>query len=172
MTMKIRAAVLILAAGIFQPGRLFAQTTSSQAAGSKPASSQMDQDVDLMRKDVRSQKKQIIAANLQLTDKESEKFWPLYDQYTAELVKINDAKYAAIKDYAANINNLTDDKAIALTKQELDVDAAVGQLRLKYVPIFNKAVSGKKTALFFQMDRRLVMLIDLQLAEQIPLVQP
>jgi hypothetical protein len=38
--------------------------------------------------------------------------------------------------------------------------------------MFNKVVPGKKTALFFQMDRRLLMLIDLQLAEQIPMVQP
>ena len=173
MTKKIRVAVLMLAAGIFQPGPvLVAQTSSGQVASSNQGLSQQDQDIDLMRKDIRSQKKQIIAANLQLTDKEAEKFWPLYDQYTAELVKINDAKYAAIKDYAANINNLTDDKAVALTKQVLDVDASVAQLRLKYVPIFNKVISGKKTALFFQLDRRLVMLIDLQLAEQIPLVEP
>ena len=173
MTTKIGVAVLILAAGIFQPGRvLVAQTSSGQVASSNQGLSQQDQDIDLMRKDIRSQKKQIIAANLQLTDKEAEKFWPLYDQYTSELVKINDAKYAAIKDYAANINNLTDDKAVVLTKQVLDVDASVAQLRLKYVPIFNKVISGKKTALFFQLDRRLVMLIDLQLAEQIPLVEP
>jgi hypothetical protein len=33
-------------------------------------------------------------------------------------------------------------------------------------------ISGKKTALFVQLDRRLVMLIDLQLASQIPMVQP
>jgi len=52
------------------------------------------------------------------------------------------------------------------------VDSEVAQLRLKYVPIFRKVISGKKTALFFQIDRRLVMLIDLQLASEIPLVEP
>jgi hypothetical protein len=134
--------------------------------------SSLDQDVDLMRKDIRSQKKQIIAANLQLTDKEAEKFWPIYDQYTAELVKINDAKYAAIKEYATNYSTLTDDQAVSLTNKALNVDQSVATLRLKYVPIFNQVVSGKKTATFFQLDRRLVMLIDLQLASQIPLVQP
>ena len=72
------------------------------AQQSDAAQAQADQDIDLLRKDIRSQKKQIIAANLQLTDKEAEKFWPLYDQYTAELVKINDTKYAALKEYATN----------------------------------------------------------------------
>ena len=146
--------------------------TSSQTPSNNSAQSNVDQDVDLLRKDFRSQKKQIIAANLQLTDKEAEKFWPLYDQYTAELVKINDAKYAAIKEYATSYDTLTDDQALALTRKLLGVDEQVAQLRLKYVPIFAKVVSGKKTALFFQMDRRLVMLIDLQLASQIPMVQP
>jgi hypothetical protein len=144
----------------------------AQAASTASSQNTVDQDVDLLRKDIRSQKKQIIAANLQLTDAEAVKFWPIYDQYTAELVKVNDAKYGAIKEYAANYTTLTDDRAVGLTRNLLTVDEQVAQLRLKYVPIFNKVVSGKKTALFFQLDRRLVMLIDLQLASQIPMVQP
>jgi hypothetical protein len=146
--------------------------SSAQQPTNASAQNSVDQDIDLMRKDVRSQKKQIIAANLQLTDAESVKFWPVYDQYTAELVKINDAKYAAIKDYATNYDTLTDEKALSLTNQILGVDQSVAQLRQKYVPIVSKVISGKKTALFFQLDRRLVALIDLQLAAAIPMVQP
>jgi hypothetical protein len=146
--------------------------TSSQTPSNNSAQSSVDQNIDLLRQDIRSHKKQIIAANLKLTDTEAEKFWPLYDQYTAELVKINDAKYAVIKEYAINYDTLTDDKALTLTRQLLDVDQQVAQLRIKYVPLVNKVISGKKTAFFFQMDRRLLMLIDLQLAEQIPMIQP
>jgi Spy/CpxP family protein refolding chaperone len=144
----------------------------AQAAATASSQNTVDQDVDLLRKDIRSQKKQIIAANLQLTDAEAVKFWPIYDQYTAELVKINDAKYTAIKEYATKYDTLSDDQALSLTNQALGVDQSVAQLRLKYVPIVGKAISGKKTALFFQLDRRLVMLIDLQLASAIPMVQP
>jgi hypothetical protein len=150
----------------------FAPNHASAQAPNNSSQSTMDQNVDLLRKDIRSQKKQIIAANLQLTDQEAVKFWPLYDQYTAELVKINDAKYDAIKQYATNFDTLTDDQALALTRKLLGVDEQVAQLRLRYVPLVSKVISGKKTALFFQLDRRLVMLIDLQLAAQIPMVQP
>ena len=147
--------------------------SSAQTPSNPPAQNTVDQDVDLLRKDIRSQKKQIIAANLQLSDAEAVKFWPLYDQYTAELVKINDAKYGVLKEYANTFNSsLTDEHALALTNNLLTVDAQAAQLRLKYVPIFSQVISGRKTALFFQMDRRLVMLIDLQLASQVPLVQP
>jgi hypothetical protein len=131
-----------------------------------------DQDLQLLRKDLRSMKKQLIAANIQLTDAEAEKFWPVYDQYTAETAKIYDARYAIIKEYADNIRNLADAQAQSLTKRYADTDVTIANLRLKYFPIFAKAISGKKTALFFQLDRRLALMIDLQLASEIPLVQP
>jgi hypothetical protein len=39
------------------------------------------------------------------------------------------------------------------------------------VPIISTVLPGQKTATFFQIDRRIAMLIDLQLASEIPLVQ-
>lgn len=172
MITQRRIALAILVSMVLFSSSMFSQTSSSQADSSSHAQSSTDQDIELLRKDVRSQKKQVIAANMNLTDKESEQFWPIYDQYTAELVTINDKKYAAIKQFAQSYDTLTDEQAKDLTKQALDVDASVAQLRLKYIPIFSKVISGKKTALFFQLDRRLVMLIDLQLASVIPLTQP
>ena len=143
---------------------------SAQTPSDNSAQSSTDQDIDLFRKDVRSQKRQLIASNLQLTDQEAAKFWPLYDQYTADLVKINDAKYAAIKEFAASYSTMTDDQATALVRKMLGVDQSVAELRLRYTSIFNNVIPGRKTAVFFQLDRRLVMLIDLQAASQIPMI--
>lgn len=151
---------------------------ASQAAASKPAQSTgagsqsvSEQDVALLRQDIRSQKKQLIAANLILTDAEATKFWPVYDQYSAELTKIYDTRYALIKEYAQNWGSVTDPQADSLVTRSLQNDEAVAQLRLKYVPIFGKVIPGKKVATFFQLDRRLSTLIDLQIASQIPLMQ-
>ena len=151
-----------------------AQTPATQASTQSQAQAQgsTDQDIELLRKDIRSQKKQMIAANMNLTDKEAEQFWPVYDQYTSELIKINDKKYASIKQFAQSYDTLTDEQAVDLTRQSIDVDQSVAQLRQKYFPIFQKVLSGKKTALFFQLDRRLVMVIDMQLSSAVPLVQP
>jgi transposase len=131
-----------------------------------------DQDLQLLRKDLRSMKKQLVAANMQLTDAEAEKFWPAYDQYASETAKIYDTRYAIIKEYAENIRQLTDAQAQSLARRAIDLDQAVVQLRVKYFPVFEKVIQGKKTALFFQIDRRLALMIDLQLASEIPLVQP
>jgi hypothetical protein len=164
------AALLLTSAGMAMGPQVQAQTQPA-ATGSKSSQKVSDQDIALMRQDIRSEKKQLVAANLTLTDTEATKFWPLYDQYTAELSKINDGKYAVIKEYATNWGSITDDQALSLIKRSLAVDETVAQLRLKYVPIFGQVLPGKKVATFFQIDRRLSNIIDLQLASQIPLVQ-
>ncbi len=61
--------------------------TQSAPAATPDSQTVRDQDIDLLRKDIRSKKKQLIAANLKLTDAEATKFWPVYDQYTADLVE-------------------------------------------------------------------------------------
>ncbi len=54
----------------------------------------------------------------------------------------------------------------------IGVDESLVQLRQKYIPIVQEVLPGKKTAMFFQMDRRVALMIDLQLASMIPIVQP
>ena len=129
------------------------------------------QDLDLLRKDIRSKKKQLVAANLKLTDTEATKFWPIYDQYTAELIKINDKKFALVQDYADNWGKMTNEQSLLFIRQWLDTDILVTQLRQKYVPIVSQVLDGRKSATFFQLDRRMSMMIDLQVSSQMPLVQ-
>jgi len=148
-----------------------APAARAQAAASKDTQTVSEQDVNLLRQDLRSKKKQLIAANLTLTDAESTKFWPVYDQFSAEMTKLGDEKLALIKEYAQNFGSLTDAQALSLINRSLALDEAVSQLRIKYVPIVNKVLPGTKTATFFQMERRVGTLIDLQIASLIPLVQ-
>lgn len=167
-----RIQMLLLTSLMFPLGpSLYAQAAASGQTGAGNPQVSLDQDVALLRQDVRSQKKQIIAANLQLTDAEAAKFWPIYDQYTTELTKLGDQKYALIKEYAQGFGTLTNDQAVSLLNRSLALDEQVAQLRTKYVPIVNKVLPGTKTATFFQMDRRISALIDLQLAAQIPFAQ-
>jgi hypothetical protein len=131
-----------------------------------------DDAVQLLRQDIRSERKQLVAANLPLTDTEATKFWPVYDRYTAEMTKLGDSRYALVKEYAQNYSALTDAQAGTLIKRFLASDEAVAQLRTKWIGEFEKVISSKKTAMYFQIDRRLGMLIDLQIASEIPLVRP
>jgi hypothetical protein len=66
---------------------------------------------------------------------------------------------------------MTNDQSLLFIRQWLDSDIATTQLRQKYVPIVSKVLDGKKTATFFQFDRRIAMMIRLQVSSQMPLVQ-
>ena len=171
---KITFAVLAwIAVCAFVGPRVVAQTAGSEpAAGAdSTANALTDQQLALLRKDIRSIKKQLIATNLTLTDNEATKFWPLYDQYSADYGKVNQTRAAIIKEYSDGYGTLTDDQADSLIRRWLDTDISAAQLRQKYVPIMRKVLSGKKAATFFQLDRRISMMIDVQLTSQLPLAQ-
>jgi hypothetical protein len=164
---KLVLAVLV-GAGLMIGPSTSAQTTTPQETTPHVIS---DQDLDLLRKDIRSQRKQLIAANLKLTDQEATKFWPAYDQYMSELININDRKFALIQEYADDYGKLTNEQALSFVRRWLDADIEIAQLRQKYVPIVSKVLDGKKSATFFQLDRRIAMMIELQLSSRMPLVQ-
>ena len=124
--------------------------------------------IDLLRKDVRSQKKQIIAQNMDLSDAEAQKFWPVYDQYAAELSRIYDTKIALLKAYAENYSSMTGEQAENYIRKRAEVEQSIMQLRLKYIPAFRKVLSGRETALFYQLDWRPGLAIDVELV-QVPL---
>ena len=145
---------------------------SAQQTAAATNSVASDQDIQLLRKDLQSARKQIVAANMLLSDNEAQKFWPVYDSYTAEASKINDVKVSVLKDYAASYQNLTDAKAESLVKRWGAADESAIQLRTKYFSKFQQAISGTKAARFFQIDRRISMLVDLQVASEVPLVEP
>ena len=165
---KLLAAVLIAGTSMLSASTAHAQAIAQEQGATHAIS---NQDIDLLRKDLRSKRKQLIAANLKLNDVEAGKFWPVYDQYIAELISINDRKFALIQEYADNYGKLTNEQSLLFTRNWLDMDIAISQLRQKYVPMVAKVLEGKKTATFFQLDRRIAMMMDLQVSSQMPLVQ-
>jgi hypothetical protein len=67
---------------------------------------------------------------------------------------------------------MTDEQAVAFAKDWVNLDTQISQLREKYVPTVSQVLTGRNTATFFQLDRRISMLIDLQLSSQMPVVNP
>ena len=130
-----------------------------------------DEDIILLRQDLRAKKMQVIGENMLLSDTEGQKFWPVYNHYVKDLQEVNNQKYALLKQYAHMWSTMTDQDAMIYVRNWLEADAQVQALRVKYVPLVNQVLPGKKAATFFQLDRRLNMIIDLQLFSQIPLAK-
>jgi hypothetical protein len=130
----------------------------------------VETDLALLRRDLRAEKKKLIALNVPLTETEATKFWPVYDQYAGEMSKVYDEFYSIIKEYAANQKTLTDAQASSMINRWAVLQVQQAQTRQRFIPIVEKVIPSRKAALFFQIDRRLYELMDLQIASQIPLV--
>jgi hypothetical protein len=98
---------------------LLAQNTESQTTqpvSTRADASTIDREIAMLRSDLRSNRKQVVAVNTKLTESEAEKFWPIYEQYVDELVKVNDAKYGLVKEYLQS-SSLTEEQADSLSKR-------------------------------------------------------
>ncbi len=163
----IRDILLVLCGFcLLSPIRLAAQTYST------PLPTVNDKDVALLRKNLQAEAKQLITKNMQLTDSEAAAFWPLYDQYTAEVRKVNDTRFGLIKEYAKVYKTMTADQADSITRLLAESDQTIISLRMQYLPKFEQALPGTKAALFMQLDRRLDSLFNVQIASQLPAIKP
>src|SRR5215203_2831261 len=140
---------------------------SNNAAGPMPLS---EAEIGLLRRDLRSEKKKLIAMNVPMTDTEATRFWPVYDEYVGEMTKLHDGFYATIKDYSLNNATWTESQAASMLDKWVNFQVEEAKTRQKYLPMIGKAIPTKKAALFFQIDRRLYVLLDLQIASLLPLV--
>ena len=141
-----------------------AQTAQVQA---KPLT---DNDIKLLRQDLQTQKNDIISQAMQFSTKEAAAFWPLYRKYADEQHAIADKRLKLIVDYAQNYDKMSDATATQLTERLFQIEDETQALRKKYFPQFRQALGAKRAAKFYQVDNRLTMMINLQIAAQVPLI--
>ena len=129
-----------------------------------------DEDIKLIRQDIQSAKDGIIKDTMQFNETEAAAFWPVYKAYAGEQRTIAEKRFAAIMDYAKHVDTLTNDDASRITQRLFQVEDESQALRKKYYPKFEAALGAKRAAKFYQVDNRLTMILNVQLASEIPLI--
>jgi len=136
-----------------------------------PAFSQsFDNYLEVVRDVLNTEKKAAVAETMTLSDMESGPFWSLYNEYNAELYKVHTERVNIIKDFAANYESMTDEKADALVNRSLAYQTKLLKLNKSYYKRFKKILPASKAALYFQVESKIEALIDAELATEIPLV--
>jgi len=131
----------------------------------------LDAYIELLKSDMRTEKVAVITEALQLTSEESSAFWPIHREYELELSKIVDDRIELIKDYAQHYDNLTNEKAKELAKTVFELEKRRTKLKKKYFKKFEKAVSAVVAAKFIQIENQINLLVDLQIASELPLIE-
>ena len=127
--------------------------------------------VTLLRADIKAERKDIINAIMQFNDSDATKFWPIFQQYDAELTTIGDGRMKLIVDYARNYENLTNEQADALMSKAFELEAQRAILKTKFFDKMKAQLSATQAAKFFLVENQIQHIIDLQISARLPVVQ-
>jgi len=130
-----------------------------------------EDDIAVLRQDVQVERAEIIVRNMNFTEGHSKAFWPIYRDYAHDQQVIGDQRIALIKDYAMNHDSIDDAQAESYIERALKLEQEGLDLKRKYVPRFTKAIGARQTAKFFQVDNRLNLLTNVQLASLLPIIK-
>ena len=166
MKKAILALVVLLVAGPAhaQP----AQTVNPPSEGRE---ANLRTYVELMRSDIRTQKVAIITEMMEFTEAEDKAFWPIYREYETELAAINDERLAMIAEYAKGYSQMSDGLADKLVAKALELNTRRDALQAKYYERFKTALRPVKAARYMQVEHQLLLLLDLQIAASLPVIQ-
>lgn len=141
--------------------------TAQQASDS----SSSDTNMEILKEKLKADKKLIVASNMELSDAEAKKFWPIYDSYQKDLAQVNQKLGDTIKEYAEAYNKgpVPDATAKKLLDQALSVEEQETKLKRTYAEQLDKVIPPTKVARYIQMETKIRSLIKMELAKQIPL---
>lgn len=130
-------------------------------------------DMRIMLEKLKADKKLLVAANMELSEAEAGKFWPVYDEYQAQLGKINGRIANLIKAYAAeyNKNSMTEDKAKKMVTELISIDQAEAAIKKMIAPKLYKALPAIKVARYLQIENKIRAAVRYELAQAVPLVK-
>ncbi len=166
--MRIRLTVAVLALSVVTG--LWAQEKKVEdPAESKELNNQAY--VRLLRSDLKAAREQIIKETMQLNDQQAAAFWPIYRDYNAEQTNLGDEKLAIVQDYAQNFLSMSNEKADQLAQKVMALDDQRLALKKKYYELMKKSLPTVLVVRFFQVENQIQLLVDLQIASNLPIIE-
>ena len=155
--MKYLTIVLVTLIAVIAPTVVSAQTA--------------DDAIQLTRSAIQTERQAVVAANLGLNESESAVFWPLYRDYRNAVEQAADARVDILRRLFSNYETLTDDEAMSLLDDHLAFEKEMLKIRTSYAKKMSKVLPGRTVARFFQIENKMDVIIDYEMAGEIPLVK-
>lgn len=152
---------------------LFAIFTIALFSGAfSPVMAQQERDViELVKTQISGQRQALVAENMMLMAEESEVFWPLYREYQGQRNTMSDRRIALLRKFRDNFDGMNDEQSSEILDDWMKFEDDIQKLRKKYIKKFEKAVGGRTSLRFFQLENKLDTIIDYDLAQVVPLAQ-
>lgn len=154
-----------------QPAQQPAAPSASPTTPPDAASSDILNEIALTRWGIQARRQAIVTSAMDLTEAESQTFWPVYRDYRTDMARVDDRLVNLIIDYAGNYDSLSDEMAGKLLTDYLDIERARLDVKSQYAPRFQSVLPARKVVRFFQIDNKLDKKIQAELAADIPLTR-
>jgi hypothetical protein len=135
------------------------------------ASAQNQRAAELTRSAIQAERQAILAANLGLDEDERAVFWPLYQEYRDALESAVSTRVELLHQYFASYETLTDKQALDLLDKHIAWKKEVLKIRTTYAKKMRKELPGKTVARFFQIETKMDIIVEYELAGEIPLMK-
>jgi hypothetical protein len=144
--------------------------TSTVFAQERTAS---DTEMQILHDKLKADKKLLVATNMELTDAEEKRFWPIYNSYQADLQALDERLIMTILSYADAYSNnkLTDQTAKKFSEEVLAIDEDEVRMRKVYMVRLAGVLPGRKAALYLQIENNIRAVLRYELAAEIPLLK-
>jgi Spy/CpxP family protein refolding chaperone len=146
----------------------FAMLASCPVGHAQDQQPTIDSTIAIARANMQADRTTLITSGMNFTDKDGEAFWPIYQQYEYERSRLDDRRAAVIKQYTQKYPTLTDAEAKAMADVMLDCESRLAELKKKYYKKFNKVLPSLTVTKFFQLERRIDLMMDMQVESSLP----
>lgn len=136
-----------------------------------PTLSLADNATELKQKIYLDQKKLVVMGNLEITDQEAEKFWPVFEKYQQKLFENGRQIGKVISSYASVYQNMKDEEALELIDDYQDATKQRVEALNQYAKAMKSVLPGKKVFRCMQIEYKLEAIARNELAKEIPLAK-
>ena len=126
--------------------------------------------IQLLNADLHHEKHAIVLTNMEMTEEQLALFEPIYAEYTATFEPYWQERLTHIDDLADARDSMSDETALALIERLSDLEKRNIAIRDEYASEMLDVLPAPVVARWVQLERRLVKLMELQVANQIPLM--
>ncbi len=127
-------------------------------------------EIEMFQSMYKIEKKAMLMDFLSLTEEDAKVFWPIYEEYEAERVKLGARRIELIQKYAEEYETLTAEQADELMMESFSIRAKEEKLQQKYYKKVKKASGALRAVQFIQFERFVRTSVDNKLNGQLPLV--
>jgi hypothetical protein len=124
--------------------------------------------VELLKSDLKNNRKAVITEVMNFTEAESQVFWPIYREYEFEMEKLADQRLSVIKQFAENYETLSNEKADELMNSYFDFMEDRLSLNKKYYNKYADVLAPTVAAKYMQLENEIQLIIDTEVASAMP----